>query len=69
MHIHFCTQVRDKLDRKSQFQSYKVNLIDLFPRIIIMAILNPYSAGIDFSRQSLTSVDVRLWRLKSIPAL
>ena len=31
--------------------------------------LNPYSAGIDFSRQNLTSVDVRFWRLKSIPAL
>ena len=30
---------------------------------------NPYSAGIDFSRQNLTSVDVRFWRLKSIPAL
>ena len=29
----------------------------------------PYSAGIDFSRQNLTSVDVRFWRLKSIPAL
>ena len=31
--------------------------------------VNPYSAGIDFSRQNLTSVDVRFWRLKSIPAL
>ena len=31
--------------------------------------LNPYSAGIDFSRQNLTSVDVRFWRPKSIPAL
>ena len=31
--------------------------------------LNPYSAGIDFSRQNLTSVDVRFWRLKSISAL
>ena len=30
---------------------------------------NPYSAGIDFSRQNLTSVDVRFWRLKSIQAL
>ena len=30
---------------------------------------NPYSAGIDFSRQNLTSVDVRFWRLKSLPAL
>ena len=31
--------------------------------------INPYSAGIDFGRQNLTSVDVRFWRLKSIPAL
>ena len=31
--------------------------------------LNPYSAVIDFSRQNLTSVDVRFWRLKSITAL
>ena len=31
--------------------------------------LNPYSAGIDFSRQNLTSADVRFRRLKSIPAL
>ena len=31
--------------------------------------VNPYSAGIDFRRQNLTSVDVRFWRLKSIPAL
>ena len=28
-----------------------------------------YSAGIDFIRHNLTSTDVRLWRLKSIPAL
>ena len=28
--------------------------------------IDPYSAGIDFRRQVLTSVD---WRLKSIPAL
>ena len=31
--------------------------------------VNSYSAGIDFSRQNLTSVDVRFWHLKSIPAL
>ena len=31
--------------------------------------VNPYSAGIDLSRQNLTSVDVRFWRLKSIPPL
>ena len=30
---------------------------------------NSYSAGIALSRQNLTSVDVRFWRLKSIPAL
>ena len=28
---------------------------------------NPFSAGTDFSRQNLTSVDVRFCRLKSIP--
>ena len=32
-------------------------------------IFYPYSAGIDLSRHTLTSVDVRFWRLKSIPAL
>ena len=38
--------------------------------VIIRALgVNPYSAGIDFSRQNLTSADVRFWRLKSIPAL
>ena len=31
--------------------------------------LNHNSAVIDFSRQYLTSADVRFWRLKSIPAL
>ena len=29
----------------------------------------PFSAGTDFRRQNLTSVAVRFWRLKSIPAL
>ena len=38
-------------------------------RHIINLKINPYSAGINFSRQSLTSADVRLWRLKLIPAL
>ena len=27
--------------------------------------VDPYSAGADLSRQNLTSVDVRFWRLKS----
>ena len=31
-------------------------------------LINPYSAGSDFSRQNLTSTDVRFWRLKSIPS-
>ena len=31
--------------------------------------LNPYRTGINFRRQNLTSIDVRFWRLKSIPAL
>ena len=31
--------------------------------------VNPYSAVVNFSRQNLISVDVRLWRLKKIPAL
>ena len=30
---------------------------------------NIFSADIDFRRQNLASIDVRLWRLKSIPAL
>ena len=29
----------------------------------------PYSEGIDFRRQNLTSVDIRFWRVKSIPTL
>ena len=35
----------------------------------IINIFFSYSAGNDFSRQNLTSVDVRFWRLESIPAL
>ena len=31
--------------------------------------INSYSAGVDFWRHDLTSLDVRSWRLKSIPAL
>ena len=30
---------------------------------------NTFSAGTDFRRENLTSIDVRFWRLKSIPAL
>ena len=28
-----------------------------------------YSAGIDFSRQNLTSTDVRFWRIRSVSGL
>ena len=41
----------------------------IFLVFLPVRILNLYSAGIDFSRQNLTSVDVRFWQLKSIPAL
>ena len=34
-----------------------------------MVLVNPYSAGIDFRHQNLTSVDFRFWHLKSIPTL
>ena len=38
--------------------------------IVYMKVLvNPHSARTDFRRQNLTSIDVRFWRLKSIPAL
>ena len=30
---------------------------------------NPYSSGIDFRYQNMTSTDFIFWRLKSIPAL
>ena len=32
-------------------------------------LITPYSAGMDFSRHNLTSVDVRFSRLKSFPVL
>ena len=60
----------------------KLELLTLFPasnneiylylwhiEISHIQLSNPYNAGIEFSRQNLTSVDVRFWRLKSIPAL
>ena len=35
----------------------------------IIIIFNSFSAGIVFRRHNLTSIDVRFWRLKTIPAL
>ena len=34
-----------------------------------ITIINPFSAGTVFRRQNLTSTDVKLWRLKTFPAL
>ena len=31
--------------------------------------LNPHSAGIKFKRRNLKFVDVKFWRLKTIPAM
>ena len=43
----------------------------VFQRIVLVrcSICSPFSAGTEFIRQIVTSVDVRLWRLNSIPAL
>ena len=49
-------------------QHYYANLKSHLPRYQDY-ILYSYCAGVDFSRQNRTSVDVRFWRLKSIPAL
>ena len=48
--------------------SFKFNFTDFNLRKITWRV-NPYSAGIDSSSQNLTPVDVRFWRLKSIPSL
>ena len=37
--------------------------------IVVFSALTLTPAGIDFSSQIMTSVDIRFWRLKSIPAL
>ena len=47
------------------------NFVSICSNLQRMMLLNvkPYSAGTDFKRQNLTSVDVRFWRLKSVPTL
>ena len=54
----------------SPFSSSYLIVVVIFakPELPMLSIYS-YSAGIDFSRQNLTSVDVRFCRLKSIPAL
>ena len=44
-------------------------LLGLSTLKVLVAPVAAYSSGTDFSRQNLTSVDVRFWLLKSIPAL
>ena len=48
-----------------------LNFVSICSNLQRMMLLNVkhYSAGTDFKRQNLTSVDVRFWRLKSIPTL
>ena len=53
--------------KKKKF--YKLENVLLYMYIYHKAPINSYCVEIDFSRQNLTSVDVRFWRLKSIPAL
>ena len=54
--------------RRRRWTSFKPTLIQ---RLVFlgMVYITLFSAGIDFRRQNLTSVDVRFWRLKSITAL
>ena len=53
----------------SDFKLKKPSGLLVYIKIFQRFMINPYSAGIDFSRQNMTSVDVIFWRLKSIPAL
>ena len=43
--------------------------LNIKPNLPFKPQIKPFSTGIVFRRQSLTSADVRLWRLKTIPAL
>ena len=65
--MYFFSKIHDFLCSKINFTitERKDSNFKYFPTNSI----KPYSAGIDFSRQNLTSVDVRFWRLKSIPEL
>ena len=52
------------------FNVFLTTVFQLLDKLLLPTLaLTPYSVGTDFSRQNLTSVDVRFWRLKSIPAL
>ena len=63
-----------RIKRFFQFKIIIKVLVSFF-RLIWIPILRPLyicislSAGIVFRRQGLTSTDVRLWRLKTVPAL
>ena len=65
----YCYMSNDINQLKSQVKTRKNNTALQSQWTPSSLWLNPYSAGIDFSRQSLTSVDVRFCRLNSILAL
>ena len=54
---------------KSLFQLFPIHLNTYVMGLRPLEIFYSYSAGIDFSRQNLRTIDVRFWWLKSIPAL
>ena len=49
-------------------QHFPLHLNTYFMGPLLLSIYHSYSAGIWFKYQNLTSIDVRLWLLKSIPA-
>ena len=63
-----CIQMKQKELAKTvmMISSWKNYLVSMVCMKVVQR-FNPYSAGIDFSRQNLTSTDVRFWRLKSTP--
>ena len=57
-----------------QFEIVLITLITLHLNTYVISLLpfwmfDFFSAGIDFRRHNLTSIDVRFWRVKSLPAL
>ena len=50
------------------YSSFRFIRIPMLWSAAIIKMNNYFSVGIVFRRQNLTSIDVRFWRLKSIPA-
>ena len=51
------------------YTAHIIRELSNYMHMLCLNYFNPYSAGMDFSRQNLKSVDVRFQRLKSIPTL